>query len=98
MRILATMTPTSQEDIGTVAQTITNLHIATVPDEHARAAGHAAASLCSGAGADLLYAPPSLQQLITEALEVGYATALRDVREGNFDDDIQGWRPELFEE
>ncbi|WP_328328683.1 MULTISPECIES: hypothetical protein [unclassified Streptomyces] len=98
MPILAVMTSTSQEEIGTAAQAITDLHIATVPDEHARAAGHAAANLCSGAGADLLYAPPRLQQLIAEAIEVGYATALRDVHNGNFDEDIQEWRPVLFEE
>jgi hypothetical protein len=92
------MTSTSQEEIGTAAQAITDLHLATVPDAHARAAGHAAANLCSGAGADLSYAPPRLQQLITEAIEVGYATALHDVRNGNFDEDLQEWRPALFEE
>ena len=98
MRILAAMTSTSQEEIENVAQVITDLHIATVPGEHARAASHAAANLCSAAGADLLYAPTRLQQLITEAIEVGYATALRDVRNGDFDGDIQAWRPDLFEE
>lgn len=92
------MTSTSQEEIETVAQVITNLHITTVPDEHARAAGDAAANLCSGVGADLLHAPPRLQQLITEAIEVGYATALHDVRNGDFDGDIPAWRPGLFEE
>ncbi len=69
-----------------------------VSSEHARAAGHAAAKLCSGAGHRLLYAPPELQQLITEAIEIGYATALQDVRDGDFDGAIREWRPGLSEE
>ncbi|WP_179202368.1 hypothetical protein [Streptomyces caniscabiei] len=45
-----------------------------------------------------MYAPPELQQLITEAIEIGYATALQDVRDGDFDGAIREWRPGLSEE
>ncbi|WP_399926916.1 hypothetical protein [Streptomyces kanamyceticus] len=97
MRILAAMTPSPQEEIKKAAQAISDMHAATVPGQHARAAGHAAANLCSGAGHGLLYAPPELQQLITQAIEIGYATALQDVRDGDFDGDIRERRPGLFE-
>ncbi|KIE23734.1 hypothetical protein LK08_28555 [Streptomyces sp. MUSC 125] len=98
MRILAAMTSSPQEAIKNAAQAISDMHIATVPGEHARAAGHAAANLCSGSGHRLLYVSAELQQLITQAIEIGYATALQDVRDGDFDGNIQEWRPGLFEE
>ncbi|MDI3390677.1 hypothetical protein QIS99_31450 [Streptomyces sp. B-S-A8] len=97
MRILAAMTPSPQEEIKNAAHAISNMHVATVPGDHARAAGHAAANLCSGAGYRLLYIPTELQQLITQAIEIGYATALQDVRDGDFDGVIREWRPGLFE-
>lgn len=74
------------------------MHSATLTGEHAHAATHAAASLCSEAGHVLLYAPAALQQMIAEAIEVGYATALRDVRDGAFNDKLREWHPALFEE
>ncbi|PGH48130.1 hypothetical protein [Streptomyces sp. Ru87] len=92
------MTSSSQEEIRNTAQAVTDLHIATVPGEHARPAGHAAANLCSEAGPALLAAPTQLQNLIAEAIEIGYAAALRDVRDGDFDGDLQEWRPGLFQE
>lgn len=92
------MTSTSQEDIGNAAAVVFAMHEATVTGAHAPAARHAAASLCSGAGHGFLYAPPELQGLITEAIEVGYAAALRDVHDGEFDEVLQQWRPALFEE
>ncbi|MEU3755100.1 hypothetical protein AB0H17_20375 [Streptomyces olivoreticuli] len=90
------MTSSLREEIGNAARTVSNLHMATVPGEHARAADHAAANLCSGAG--LSVAPTELQQLITEAIQIGYAAALKDVRDGDFDGDIEEWRPDLFAE
>ncbi|MFJ9188288.1 MULTISPECIES: hypothetical protein [unclassified Streptomyces] len=90
------MTSPSQEEIGSVVRVVSDLHMATVHDEHARAADHAAASLCSGAG--LSVAPPGLHQLVNEAIQIGYATALNDVRDGDFDDDIREWRPDLSAE
>jgi hypothetical protein len=92
------MTSSPQEEIKNAAQAISDMHVATVPSEHAHAAGHAAAKLCSGAGHRLLYSPTELQQLIAEAIEIGYATALQDVRDGDFDEAIREWRPSLAEE
>ncbi|MBA2948503.1 hypothetical protein [Streptomyces himalayensis] len=88
------MTSPSQDEIESAVRSVGDLHISTVPAEHSRAAGHAAANLCSGAG--LLAASTELQQMITQAIEIGYAAALRDVRDGDFDGDIQEWRPDLF--
>ncbi|MHC0429487.1 hypothetical protein ACX6XY_04750 [Streptomyces sp. O3] len=92
------MTSSPQEEIKSAAQAISDMHVAAVPDEHARAAGRAAANLCSGAGHRLSYAPTELQQLITHAIEIGYATALQDVRDGDFGGDVREWRSSLFEE
>ncbi|MFF1690872.1 MULTISPECIES: hypothetical protein [unclassified Streptomyces] len=69
--------------------------MATVRDEDVRLASEAAANLHSGSG--YLYAPTEVLEAFTRAIEVGYAAALQDVRRGNLDMDIQGWRPELFE-
>jgi hypothetical protein len=91
------MTSSLQEEIKNAAKAVSDMHVATVPGEHARAAGHAAANLYSGAGHRLLYASPELRQLITEAIEVGYAAALQDVRNGDLDSNILEWRPTLFE-
>ncbi|MDT0613607.1 hypothetical protein [Streptomyces lancefieldiae] len=91
------MTSSPQEEIKNAAQAISDMHVATVSGEHARAASDAAANLYSSAGHRLLYAPPELRQLITEAIEVGYAAALQDVRDGDFDGNILEWRPALFE-
>ncbi|MFF0107378.1 hypothetical protein [Streptomyces hirsutus] len=91
------MTSHPLDEIECAAQVITDLHIATVPGDHAQAASHAAANLCSGSGSGLLVAPTQLQKLIAEAIEIGYSTALRDVREGNFDGNLQEWRPDLFQ-
>ncbi|CAM5632661.1 hypothetical protein GCM10010329_22580 [Streptomyces spiroverticillatus] len=90
------MTSSPQEEIKNAAQAISDMHAATVPGEHAQAAGHAAANLCPGAGHQLLYLSPELHQLIDEAIEIGYATALQDVRSGKFDGDIRDWLPDLF--
>ncbi|MCX4675587.1 hypothetical protein OG413_09740 [Streptomyces sp. NBC_01433] len=95
MRILTAMASPSQEEIGSAVRAVSDLHMATVHDEHARATDHAAANLCSDAG--LSVAPPWLHQLINEAIQIGYAAALRDVRDGDFDDDIREWRPYLSE-
>ncbi|MEV0267090.1 hypothetical protein AB0I49_37915 [Streptomyces sp. NPDC050617] len=40
-------------------------------------------NLCSGAGHQLLYRSTEMQQLIDEAIEIGYATPLQDVRDGD---------------
>ena len=52
---------------------------ATEPGDE-RLASEAAAVLWSGYGR--LDAPPGMARLITEAIEVGYLTAVRDMRDG----------------
>ncbi|MBO3750709.1 hypothetical protein J5X84_31920 [Streptosporangiaceae bacterium NEAU-GS5] len=41
--------------------------------------------------------PLAILQIFLHALEIGYATAVQDVRAGVFDDDIKLWRPRLAE-
>lgn len=60
---------------------------------HERTAGQASTNLMSGSG--LLYVPTEVIQMLTQAIEVGYATALKAVRDGNHDEDIRHWRPDL---
>ncbi|MET9360097.1 hypothetical protein ACFYMW_00500 [Streptomyces sp. NPDC006692] len=78
------MTSSAPEEIENAVGTVSVLHMATVHDEHARGAQHAAANLRSGAG--LSVAPTELHHLINESIQIGYAAALRDVRDGDFDD------------
>ena len=33
--------------------------------------------------------------MLVQAMEVGYLTALRDVRAGDFDDELPMWRPDI---
>ncbi len=60
-----------------------------------RAAEEATANLLSGFGYQ--DAPMHVLQMFSHAIEIGYATALRHVRDGHFDDDIRQWRPDLAE-
>jgi hypothetical protein len=41
-------------------------------------------------------APLTILQILFHALEIGYATAVDDVRDGGFDEDLMLWRPTLF--
>jgi hypothetical protein len=89
------MTDTPQEQLDGFVRAINDLHLATVRDEDARAASEAAANLHSGSG--YLHAPMEVLEAFSRAIEIGYAAALQDVRQGHLDMDIQAWRPELFE-
>lgn len=51
---------------------------------HERPAGEAAANLMSESG--LLDAPSEVLRMLTDAIEVGYAAALTEVRDGLHDD------------
>ncbi|MBB4931342.1 hypothetical protein F4561_002162 [Lipingzhangella halophila] len=50
--------------------------------EHTRRASEAAENLMSGGGTDLLYAPAEIVRMLTQAIEIGYTTALTDVGNG----------------
>jgi hypothetical protein len=55
----------------------------------------AVANLWSGYGYQ--EAPTHVLKMFVQAIEIGYAAALRDVRDGHFDSQIQMWRPDLAE-
>lgn len=84
----------SADEIDDWVRAIGHLHDSVARDPgDARAAAEAVANLWSGYGYQ--NAPPSVLQMFTEAMEIGYVTALQDVREGGFDDEIAMWRPDL---
>ncbi|MEU4449839.1 hypothetical protein AB0F44_00830 [Nocardioides sp. NPDC023903] len=88
------MDATPREHLDNFVQAVNNLYAATVHDEDVRAASEAAANLASGSG--YLNAPTELIEAFTQAIEVGYAAALSDIRRGDLDSKIEGWRPDLF--
>lgn len=90
------MTGVPQDTIDDWANAISTLYHglrADLSDE--RIAREAVASLWSGFGYQ--DAPPEVTQMFLHALEAGYLTALRDVRNGDLDEQILEWRPELAE-
>lgn len=94
--MLPFMTDSPKEDLDALMQAVTDLHEATVRDEDSRAAGEAAANLQSASG--FLYASREVLDTFARAMEIGYAAALRDVREGRLDGEIRGRRPGLSED
>jgi hypothetical protein len=94
--ILDAITVVPQETIDDWAHAITTPYHglrADLSDE--RVAREAVANLWSGFGYQ--DAPSAVTQLFLHALEAGYLTALRDVRDGDLDEQILEWRPELAE-
>ncbi|MGI5243391.1 hypothetical protein [Dactylosporangium sp. CA-139066] len=61
----------------------------------ARAAEQAMAGIWSEFG--FQGAPVHVLRMLAQASEVGYAAALRDLREGALDEEIRSWRPELVQ-
>jgi hypothetical protein len=60
------------------------------------AAGRSVAMLWSGYGWQ--GAPFDVQQMLVQAIETGYCLALGDVRDGDFDEEIRMWRPDIGED
>ncbi|MFJ2756136.1 hypothetical protein ACIO3S_11095 [Nocardioides sp. NPDC087217] len=89
------MDATQREHLDNFVQAVHDLYAATVHDEDVRTASEAAANLASGSG--YLHAPTELIEAFTRAIEVGYAAALADIRRGDLDSVIEGWRPDLFQ-
>jgi hypothetical protein len=79
------------DDITGWISATASLHERTVSEEFARDVRRAAAALVDGSG--LRDAPAQVVQVFTRLIEVGYAQALRDVRDGEYDDGT-GERPE----
>lgn len=90
------MTGVPQDTIDDWAHAISTLYHglrADLTDE--RIARDAVANLWSGFGYQ--DAPTEVTQMFLHALEAGYLTALRDVRDGDLDEQILEWRPGLAE-
>ncbi len=78
--------PRAEQVLEGWADDIAILYEATTNDPaDMRAASEAAANLLSGAGSHFLYAPAVVHSLVSNAIETGYITALRDVRDGKVD-------------
>jgi hypothetical protein len=43
-------------------------------------------------------APIEVLRMLVNAIEIGYMAALNDIRDGDLDDEIRMWRPELTEQ
>jgi hypothetical protein len=84
----------SEDDIRSWVEAVASLHNTVVHDQDARAAAEAAAHLWSGFG--YRDAPPHVLEMLVQAIEVGYATALYDLRTGHLDDAVREWRPDLI--
>ena len=79
------------------ARAIANLHASTAHNEgDERLAYRAVANLWSGGGHQ--DAPTEVLRMLLSAIEVGYMSALNDVRAGGLDEEIRMWRPELAEQ
>lgn len=87
------MTGASEDDIRSWVDAVTTLHNKAVHDQDARAAAEAAANLWSGFG--FLDAPTAILDMLVQAIEAGYATALHDLRDGRLDDASRAWRSNL---
>lgn len=94
--MLPFMTDSSKEDLDALIQAVADLYESTVRNEDSRAAAEAAANLHSASG--FLDASREVLDTFARAIEIGYAAALRDVRQGDFDEEIRGWRPGLLED
>lgn len=83
-----------QSEVDAWVDAITRLYYGGAWDPgDADAAEHAVANLWSEFG--FLDAPMAVLQMFTHAIEVGYMSALRDVREGSYDAELVTWRPDL---
>lgn len=91
------MAEVSNEDISECAERVSILWGVEVSGSgHERSASEAAANLMSAGG--FLYEAPALLDMLTQAIEVGYAAALKAVEDGDYDDEIRhSWRTALFE-
>ena len=52
-------------------------------------------TLLSGSGIIGTRATAEMIELVEQAIQIGYTAALKDVENGDLDDDILQWRPDL---
>lgn len=87
----------SEYDVTGWSEAIANLHATTAHDPgDARTAYEAVANLWSEYGYQ--DAPTEVLRMLVNAIEIGYMAALNDVRDGDLDDEIRMWRPQLAQE
>lgn len=87
----------SEYDVNDWTEAIANLHASTARDPgDERRAYDAVANLWSGYGYQ--DAPTEVLRMLVNAIEIGYMAALGDVRDGDLDDEIRMWRPDLAEQ
>lgn len=84
----------SPADVDTWIEAVSTLYADHVTDEDMRAADHAAGLASSGLG--FMDAPMQVLTMLSQATAVGYALALKDLREGDLDDEIESSRPVQF--
>jgi basic membrane lipoprotein Med (substrate-binding protein (PBP1-ABC) superfamily) len=86
------MTAASEDEINDWIQAIGDLHANVATDAADEAtAQEAMANVWSAFG--YREAPDDVLRMFVQATEIGYVTALRDVRDGKFDDQLAEWRP-----
>lgn len=85
------MSKYSEDEVDSWVDAVNDFYDQVVSDPgDMRAAEHAAARLWSGNG--FLGAPLHVLRALSKATQAGYAAALRDVREGRFDEELEVWR------
>jgi hypothetical protein len=85
--------PVPQAEVDSWTESVATMYYGEFARGDHPAAEHAAANLMSGWG--ILNAPAPVLEMIRQALELGYMTALQHVRHGDFDNEIRMWRPDL---
>jgi hypothetical protein len=75
---------------------IAHLHAGEVRREVAPDVQHGVAMPFSAWGFQA--APIEVLQMMANAMEIGYARALEDVRDGKYDREVRAWRPDLAED
>lgn len=82
--------PYTDAEVSSWVETARMIHENAVEDTIARATSNAAANIMSASG--FLDARREILTMFDQLIEAGYAHALRDVRDGRYDTEIESWR------
>ena len=84
----------TEREVDAWVQAIETLYGQEVPDDSlGRTAEHEIGMLWEDYG--FKDAPAPVLRMMSQAMEIGYLRAIRDARQGKFDDYLRIWRPEL---